>query len=191
MSLDDMRSTFRSTIHALHTRQNINVAELASILERIEAGGPAAEYNDEGEFLYYHEDVNAMRIDQTEFALRTVRNAFVVMLHHLWEKAVQTWRGAKPNDQYCADDAYYWLERKGIKLDREGLEFLRMACNAIKHNNRALWNKHKDGGLFAIPASDMGDADFATTLRLEDHHIEQLIDVLKQSGLHTSSTIDL
>lgn len=190
-SLEDMRSAFRATIRALQTEHENNVSELLTIQMRAEGGEPAAEYDEDGELLYYHEDAQAMRIDQSTFALRSARNAFVVMLHHLWEKAVDDWREAKPKDNYEPKKAYAWLEAKGFELDRETLEFLRMASNAIKHNNRDLWETHKHDSLFAISDNSVTGVDFAAILRLEDYHIEQLIDALKSSGLHMTSTTGL
>lgn len=190
-SLDDMRSAFQATMRALHTEHENNLAEMAAIQRREAEGQVGAEYDDDGEFLYCHTDAQEMRIDQSEFALRSARNAFVVMLHHLWEKAVDGWREAKPKDNYNAAKAYSWLEDHGFKIDRDALEFLRMACNAIKHNNSDLWEKHKHDGLFAVSDNHVQGVDFATALRLDDRHIEDLIDALKFSGLHLQSTTGL
>jgi hypothetical protein len=176
---------------ALHVEHQNNVTELLAIRMRAEAGEPAAEYDEDGEFLYYHDEAQTMLTDQSRFALRSARNAFVVMLHHLWEKAVDDWRDAKPRDNYQSKKAYAWLETRGFELDREALEFLRMAASAIKHNNCDLWEKHKHDGLFAISDNNVAGVDFATALRLEDDHIEQLIDALQGSGLHTNGTIGL
>jgi hypothetical protein len=190
-SLEDMRSAFRATMRALHTEHENNIDKLRAIQRRVEAGEPTAEYDEDGHFLYYHEDAQGMRADQSLFALRSARNAFVVMLHHLWEKAVDDWREAKPKDNYNAQKAYSWLESSGFAIDRDALEFLRTASNAIKHNNRDFWDRYKHQGLFAISDNAVDGVDFATAMRLEDRHVEQIIDALKGCGLRMDSTTGL
>ena len=190
-SLDDMRSAFKATMNALYAEHEKNLAGLAAIKTREEAGEDVAEYDENGDFLFLHETAQEMRIDQSEFALRSARNAFVVMLHHLWEKAAIDWQGKKPGAHYKFDNSYNSLEMKGFKLDRDMLEFLRKACNAIKHNNNELYEDYKEYGLFATLQDNVSGIDYASALRLDDFHIEELIDALKASGLHIHSTIKL
>jgi hypothetical protein len=183
--LADIRHAYDATIVALE-EQRADVESAAQEFHRAVAAGEteAVKYDEDGEVLYYYHELHEMHIEDITSSIPIARNAYVVILHHYWEKCCVAWMQIK---EYKAKQAYVELARHGLIVDREGLETLREACNTIKHNNRALYDRCPC--LFVeLPASSAGaNVDFADLLRLQPHHIDRMFGAVKTSGIQIDS----
>ena len=108
--------------------------------KRVAAGEDQTVYEDDetGQTFDYGEYTGEQRSNADE-TLRIVREAFLLSLHHYWEKQVRRWMKVK---EYEQDKALTWLKAEGLTPDKHNLDVLRMAANCIKHNNKAFYNKY-------------------------------------------------
>jgi hypothetical protein len=132
--LDDIRRAYEATIAALE-KQHSDLEGNSLEFQRALAAGEteAAEYDEHGEKLYDYEDLHEMRIKAAVATIIIARQAYVVILHHYWEKCCNAWM--QTGEDYKWEKACDCLDSHGLLVDRDGLEKLRKACNTIKHNN--------------------------------------------------------
>lgn len=188
--LEDMRRAYDATMNVLHLHEENAQDDLLLTRRLIEQGDKYPyEVDESGEHLYLHEALHEMTIEQNANARRIALNAYIVMLHHYWEKAVDDWRLAKRGNNYKAGREYDWLEAVGLAPDRPALEFLRKASNTIKHNNPELFNDLPN--LFAASKGNAYRPDYAEALRLTEQHFTGLYEAVLASGLQIDSMIEL
>lgn len=188
--LEDMWRAYDATMNVLHLHEENAHDDLATTRRMIEQGSkyPYA-LDEDGEHLYLHEALHEIVIEQKATARRVALNAYVVMLHHYWEKSVDDWRLAKRGNNYKATREYDWLEGRGLTPDRIALEFLRKASNTIKHNNPELYASAPE--LFVKDLKTAYRPDYADALRLIEDHFKAFYDAVLSSGLTIDSMVDL
>ncbi|MCW3848843.1 hypothetical protein OF829_16525 [Sphingomonas sp. LB-2] len=183
--LDDLRRAFEATMATIHTAHENAQADWLADKKAIEAGVLEAGVYEDRDFLYDRETLHELLIEQSRAAIPIAINAYVVILHHFWEKAVDDWRMAKRGKNYDAKREYAWLESHGLAPDRAALEFLRKAANTIKHNNPELYVDHSH--LFNMGNGSAARPDYAGGLRLADGDFLRLLDSVRASGLQITS----
>lgn len=131
MGLDQLRRAYDKTMAALEDERRRLELDFCDF-RAAEAAGEAAsvDYDASGEPLYRREQLHEMLLENAEAALHIGRNAYVVALHHHWEKRCKAWM---EEEHYRYGEAYRCLKKHGLSVDNRGLETLRKACNAIKH----------------------------------------------------------
>jgi hypothetical protein len=132
--LNDIRRAYDETIMALES----NSAKLAgdfSDFERAVSAGEADEweYDEHGEILYSRKRMHKILLEDSASTIAVAREAYVVILHHHWEKRCKEWMQLSEY-KYC--EAYQNLQSHGLAIDQSNLEILRKKCNAIKHKNK-------------------------------------------------------
>jgi hypothetical protein len=143
----------------------------------------SAEYDDAGEHLYNYDALHAMRIDDAASTIPIAREAYLVILHHYWERCCNSWMQTR---KYVPDDAYKWLAERGLTPDCENLETLRQASNAIKHNNRSLQKRRPDLFEQPIPMPGM-KTEAGNALHLPPGEIDKIFVAVKTSGIRFDS----
>lgn len=184
--LKDLRRAFDATMQAVHTGHEKAKADRLRDSKAIEAGQLSANVYEVEHFLYSRETLHKLLIEQAAAAIPVAINAYVVMLHHYWEKSVDRWRDA--TNHYKHTREYDWLESKGLTLDREGLEFLRKATNTIKHNNSELHTDRPE--LFRMGTGNAVRPDYAGGLCLADSDFIRLLVAVQSSGFDVTTDFD-
>jgi len=182
--VDDIRQAYDATIAALKARHENAQSELVRLRKAIadDELGPI-EYSEEGEELYDKETLQEMMTDDAAVTISMARNSYIVLLHHHWEKRCDVWMRSK---NYCYKNAYKWLERRGINVDKVQLDVLRRGSNTIKHNNRELFDEA--AALFEFSGGVPG-TDIANALRLDETHVDKLFGAVSRSGPNVDSAI--
>lgn len=184
--LEDLRRAFDATMRAVHTAHENAQADWLRDHIAIEAGQLSANIYEDDHFLYSRETLHELLIEQAAAAIPVAINAYVVMLHHYWEKSVDHWRNATNHYKHARE--YDWLESKGLTPDREGLELLRKATNTIKHNNSELHTDRPE--LFRMAAGSAVRPDYAGGLHLSDVDFIRLLMAVKSSGFDIANDFD-
>ena len=184
--LKDLRRAFDATMQAVHTAHEKAKADWLRDSKAIEAGQLSANVYEVEHFLYSRETLHKILIEQAAAAIPVAINAYVVMLHHYWEKSVDHWRNA--TNHYKHTREYDWLESKGLNLDREGLELLRKATNTIKHNNSELHTDRPE--LFRMGTGNAVRPDYAGGLCLADSDFIRLLVAVQSSGFDVTTDFD-
>jgi hypothetical protein len=132
--LSDIRRAYDTTIIALESNRAKLANDLSDFQRAVSDGETDAwEYDENGEGLYSRESMQELLIEDATSTITIAREAYVVILHHYWEKQCKELMQAK---QYKACKAYNHLLADGFAIDRSNLEKLRSACNEIKHGNQ-------------------------------------------------------
>ena len=128
-------------------------------------------------------DINEMAED----GLRMIREAFVLVAYHYWEKQVIGWSKIS---RYEYKKAYAWLERNNFPVQKDTLEVMRETANCIKHDAGRLHDIEPN--MFdAGEVSRFGSTpSWHDALRVEDQHMTEFFDALRKSGPTTTSTFD-
>jgi hypothetical protein len=116
-----------------------------------------------------------------ENALRLIREAFAITLHHFWEKECNAWMKVR---RYQSGTAYKALVAKGYAVDKTGLEKLRKTANCIKHGSDELYRQYPAMFRRSV-ASELKagtEPDYHDDLELTDAHVEEFIATLHASG---------
>lgn len=79
---------------------------------------------------------------ETDTALRLIKEGFVVIIYHFWERQALEWYTFNKN-KYDYGVAYKKLPGEGYLIDKDGLEKLRKTANVIKHDSSELYGKYK------------------------------------------------
>jgi hypothetical protein len=180
--LGDVRRAYDATIDALETA-NIAAAACSLEFDRSLAAGEtgASEYDESGEKLYDYAQLHAMLVEDSASIIPIARQAYVVILHHYWEKRCKEWMESGKKYKHGLSEVYPWLEAQGLAVDRDGLEILREASNTVKHNASNLFKRRPD--MFDQPASARAPvSDCASLLRLRPDDIDRMFVAVKKSG---------
>ena len=132
--LSDIRRAYDATIMALESNRAKLVSDLSDFQRAVSVGEASEwEYDEDGEMLYSHERVHELLIEDAASTITVAREAYVVVLHHYWEKRCKEWMCGKAY-KFCK--AYKYLQTYGLAVDRSNLEMLRSTCNEIRHGNQ-------------------------------------------------------
>lgn len=153
-------------------------------LERDVAAGNASfvEEDEEGRVVYDRGEHAGEMKAEIDGALRIVREAFVISLHHFWEREIAAKMRTKHYDEA---KAFAFLKTKGLKPDETLLSALRLSANVAKHNTGASANQ-----LYSI-RPDLFDAASMTRsndppgyeyLRIQDADVETFFEAVRSSG---------
>lgn len=113
-------------------------------------------------------------------ALRLVREAFALVLHHYWERSVMGWLKKShydfKKDAETLKSAGYIV---GSDLDR-----LRLVANTIKHNSEKLYEKYPDMFDKSIERwlEDKIEPTYHNFLQLSDEDMNAFVKALETSG---------
>ncbi len=134
--LGDIRRAYDATIMAPESNRAKLASDLSDLERAVSAGETSAWENDEyDEPLYSRERLHELLIEDATSAITVAREAYVVILHHYWEKRCKEWMRVS---DYKYSQAYQNLRSYGLAIDQSNLETLRTTCNAIKHENQRL-----------------------------------------------------
>jgi hypothetical protein len=126
---------------------------------------------------------------ETETALRLVKEGFVVILHHFWERQALSWYTFTA-EKYQYGVAYKMLPKAGFKIDKAGLEKLRKTSNVIKHDSSELYGKHKE--MFTIDLDEdfkkNAKSGYYPWLKISDEVMGDFFDTLLVCGPDAIST---
>jgi hypothetical protein len=132
--LGDIRRAYDATIMALESNRAKLASDLSDFERAVSVGETDAwEYDENGEVLYSRERMHELLIEDATSTITIARQAYVVILHHYWEKRCKEWMRVK-DYEFCK--AYKHLQAQGLAVDRSNLERLRATCNKIKHGNQ-------------------------------------------------------
>jgi hypothetical protein len=155
--LSDIRRAYDATIMALESNRAKLASDLSDFQRAVSVGETSEwEYDEDGEVLYSHERMHELLIEDATSTITVAREAYVVILHHYWEKRCKEWMQLK---QYKACKAYKYLQAHGLAVDQSNLETLRSTCNKIKHGNQ--------------PSN------------LDAHDVDRMFEAVKISGIQT------
>ena len=182
--LTDIRRAYDATIAALEKQHENAQSEMLKLQRAVAAGElDPTEYDGDGEPLYAKEQYQEIVIEDAAATIPIARRSYVVVIHHYWERNCDQWMQRKK--AYSPEAAYTWLEERGISVDRDNLEFLRLASNTIKHNSPKL--AEKNPALFQISNSVIEKPHYHDALRLQEIHIDRMFDAVGQSGLQVDT----
>lgn len=148
----------------------------ASLYEKDEYGQTVVDYGDQ------FSDINA----RIESALSLVRQAFVISLHHFWEREINRFMRTR---HYDAEKAYEALEAENLPVQRAELERLRLACNVSKHS------EGKSAAVLFASNPEMFKLDTAhdrpsyDNLLVADEDVERFFTAVRKSGFRRQETI--
>ncbi|TAV74727.1 hypothetical protein [Rhizobium leguminosarum] len=121
---------------------------------------------------------------EAEQSLKTLREAFVMMIYHFWENQCRTSLGGKTYKE--------WIDiakaRPEYQFDEAGLDRLRMIVNCVKHGDAKQRNRPRllDASPELFDASLVQTAteedDFRIALRLRDEDVTAAFAVVRASG---------
>lgn len=122
-------------------------------------------------------------------ALRLVREAFALVLHHYWERSVLLWLN---KSRYLSDKDSETLKDSGYVVDPE-LDRLRLVANTIKHNSEKLYISHPS--MFDASIERWLEDDIEPTyhnfLQLSDADMDAFIGALVKSGPNAKPELSL
>lgn len=179
-STEGIRRSYESALGALTARyEDLKRQYEKFIIDEAAGRSESYELDDDGSVLYCHKHAYEMMIEREYDSIVTLREAFIVILHHHWEKSCNFGMSVS---RYKFETAYKWLKESGLTPDTSKLELIRRLCNAIKHQDYAVLDKFPD--LFEQWRSH----DNAWTLRkfVETVQFGDLVDAVKRSGMQTS-----
>lgn len=127
---------------ALTAQYTVAVKKYDEFIAEVKAGKVDAVWEDEetGQTFDHGEYVLADQLI-AESALQSHRQAFAIMIHHVWEKHACY---ALKVPEYQCNKAYGELAKKGWPIDKLRLERLRMTANVIKHESAELYDHHRE-----------------------------------------------
>jgi hypothetical protein len=187
--LGDIRRAYDATIAALEGQRERAHADRLEFQRAFAAGEVGStEYDDAGNRLYDYEELHDLLIEQAASSIPVARQAYVVILHHYWEKCCGSWMQTGQK-RYNHKDAYAWLTAHDLAPDRDALETLREATNVIKHNSAALYKRRPD--LFSFPdGTPVAHPDFLAALSLTSDDIDYVFAAVKNSGIAFDRTFE-
>jgi hypothetical protein len=188
-----VRAAFREACAPFHLELQEIEQEANDFQRRVEAGNAQWEDYDEetGAGRHYGEEFGERR-HEAEEALLLIRNAFAIVIYHLWERGAQRWVPQvrkKPNHNHLITA----LTEASIVIDKTGLEELRLLVNCLKHNSedaRKLYELRRDlfstdfvpGEIHPATGKPLVNIDWAEKVVLTDDNVEEFLRVVQDSG---------
>ena len=117
----------------------LNIDKTGHLLETIES---ASNESGEGSSLeeYSKEAVLEYKLTTLKSLVQSLRQAFVLMLYHFWEKQVQNWMKIAGTTGHDHGRYIKFCRTLNLDLDEYELEKLRLLANLIKHGQgRSEW----------------------------------------------------
>lgn len=176
--LKNIRAAYDASLASLNDL--IAQVEHRHLLQEMAVATGADPYvrEDDGTPLHHYGQVYELELDDAHDSLRTAQTAFIVILHHFWERQCDKWMESDKN--YDAKRAYSYLEARGLTIDRAELEILRKASNTIKHNSDQLYKSNRE--LFDFMAGKRPQPNYEATLKVTDAFIDRLFTAVRNSG---------
>ncbi|WP_457092062.1 hypothetical protein [Microvirga sp. P5_D2] len=140
------------------------------------------EYED-GQLVYDHGEHFGELDSEVETALSLVRQAFVISLHHLWEREINSYMKTK---RYVQEAAFAALAAEGLNVEVVELDRLQLTCNVAKHSSgnsaTKLFKKHPT--MFNVDSvhKEPGYANLIVT----DADLESFFEAVRKSGFQPS-----
>ncbi|WP_242098834.1 hypothetical protein, partial [Sphingomonas sp. CROZ-RG-20F-R02-07] len=178
IGLDSIARAFRSTIKSFEAERSLIESDWAAHEKAVEAGEAETVVEEEttGAYFDYGEHIGEL-LYEVEESKRLVREAFVTVLYHHWEKKVAELLSLKRYDQ---KKAFVAAKLVGWKTDEGMIDKLRMVANCIKHDST------QSQTLNSLDKSYFDQAEIAhgwyDALRITDAHLEAFIEAVKSSG---------
>lgn len=178
IGLDSIARAFRSTLKSFEDERIRIEADWATHEKAVDAGEAETVVEEEatGAYFDYGEHIGEL-LYEVEDSKRLVREAFVTVLYHHWEKKAAKLLKLKEYKQQKAFDA---AKAIGWKTDEDTIDKLRMVANCIKHDS------DQAEKLNALDPSYFDQAEIAggwyDALRITDAHVEAFILAVKSSG---------
>ncbi|MFF0948338.1 hypothetical protein ACFYE9_11890 [Rhizobium leguminosarum] len=184
--LDDLRHAYAAARSSCdHDRARLE-QQWAAFQAQVDVGTAVLyEEDEDGQIIYdYSEhfgDTNA----EIESALSLVRQAFVISLHHLWEREINKFMKTK---KYEPKEAYHALEAVGLIVQRDELERLRLACNVAKHSEGRSADELFATNPEMFKLDDAYDKPAYDNLIVTDADLESFFASVVKSGFQRQST---
>ena len=129
---------------------------------------------------------------ETDTALRLIKEGFVVIIYHFWERQALDWYTFNKN-KYDYGVAYKKLPVEGYLIDKDGLEKLRKTANVIKHDSSELYGKHKS--MFTMDLDEDykkgAKSGYYPWLLISDEHMSDFFETLLMCGPDAKPKIGL
>ena len=136
------------------------------------------------------EDTLIDRHHDAQSALAAIKQGFVVILYHSWEKHSAEWAAWK--NKYRHHHVTARLQKAGYSIN-EGVHKLNKVANCIKHNSSELWKQKAYRSMFEPSAAQIleleGKPDYASHLILTDEDMDAFFVDLESSGPPGPATI--
>lgn len=131
--IERLENSFAAASGPFHAEIRRLEIDSTSFQAKVDAGQAQwVEVDDEGHHVDYGSDLAERRDDALD-ALATLRQAYVFLIYHQWERFAQHW--AKPGKAPNHDDLVKSLKKAGRPLDEPNIEILRLLANTLKHNS--------------------------------------------------------
>lgn len=144
---------------------------------------PEIETDDDQYDFELYQDQLGDSYQETEGALRLIREGFTVILHHFWEKQALGWYTFRTG-KYEYGAAYKNLPGEGYLIQKKELEKLRKTANVIKHDSRDLYGSHR--AMFRMNLDDDYKSGAKTGyypwLDISDADIDGFFETLRKCG---------
>ena len=184
--LCNVHAAYETALASLTDRLSVIEDQYINDLAAVRDGADPYIRDDDGTELYTYEQAYEINLSNAETARRVGQIAFIVILHHFWERQCNRWMGTT---DYKADAAYEFLKARGLTVDRAALEILRKACNTVKHDSQTLHKTNPE--LFYPAAGSRKTPNYEETLIVDDAFLDSLFDAVRNSGPNISSTAKL
>lgn len=183
--LEDLRSAYAAARKASDNDRSRLEQEWETFKAELDAGTAVLyEEDEDGQIIHdYSEhlgDANA----EIESALLLVRQAFVISLHHLWEREIKRFMKTK---KYDAQKAYRALEAENLIVQRAELERLRLTCNVAKHSGGGSADELFASNPEMFKLDDDCDKPGYDNLVVTDADLESFFTSVKISGFRRQS----
>jgi hypothetical protein len=130
-------------------------------------------------------------LESREKAVQALRQSFLLLIYHFWEKQVSKWAGGhvkakKGESQHDAHLRHCKIE--GIVVAINQMNELRVLVNLIKHGH----GKQEWGDRMYEERKDLFEDKYISDdpyeyLKLEDHHVLNFVAAVRSSGPTSSS----
>jgi hypothetical protein len=185
-----LERTYRSTNCALVDEVDAARMLLRS-MESITASGQDGVLHTHEHLEYNRYLVQEYVLESREKAVQALRQSFLLMIYHFWEKQVSKWAGCrvKPKKGESEHDAYLrHCKIEGIAAAINQMNELRYLVNLIKHGH----GKQEWGDKLYEERKDFFEVKYISDdpyeyLKLEDHHVLDFVAVVRSSGPTSSS----
>lgn len=176
--LDSIARAFRSALKAFEEERLKVESDWEAHLKAVDAGEAETITEDQitGAYFDYGEHVGEL-LHEVEGSKRHIREAFVTLLYHHWEKKASELLKLSKYEQSKAFNA---AKAASWTTDEEMIGKLRMLANCIKHDSTQAEQLNAiDPSYFDQAETSYGWYD---ALRITDAHVEAFIAAVRSSG---------
>jgi hypothetical protein len=159
-------------------------------MDRHQDTKPEIEDQDEQYIFEMYQDHLIDLHHETDTALRLIKEGFVVIIYHFWERQALEWYTFNKN-KYDYGVAYKKLPGEGYLIDKDGLEKLRKTANVIKHDSSELYGKYKS--MFTMDLDEDYKAGaksgYYPWLSISDEDMKYFFEMLKNCGPNATARV--